>query len=507
MIDFDTIIIVELVYKKSQSRQTICIPVIIMLPMIDRTSQEPIRRQIYSQLKAQILCGALQQGEALASTRHLAGELGVSRSTVVEAYDMLLAEGFLESRQGSQTVVAAGIAIASPKKSVPISRQTERPLIRTDFSTGKPDLSSFPRTQWLRLLCRSAQQVQPASYGYTGPQGYKPLREEIAAWLSRSRGIHVMPEDVFITAGATHALRILADLLCADGGRVIMEDPCHKGLLDTLIASRCGVVPVPADDHGMQTDLLDGIENAQLIYVTPSHQFPLGGILPAARRAALIRYAREQRIYIAEDDYDSEFRFTGAPITPLYAMDPQRVIYIGTFSKSVFPALRVGFVLLPRELQPSWRNLRTHNDIQNPIFDQAALAAFFQTRAFDRHVRAMKKRYAARRGTLVHSLKEVFTDACSICGDAAGLHLAVRFQGMRFSEGFHTFCLERGINVTEMESHCITKGKHMNELLLGYGHLLPEEIQNGVKLLAEAVRAYTREQDDKAVCDHKLDES
>ncbi|MDP3448631.1 MAG: PLP-dependent aminotransferase family protein [Eubacteriales bacterium] len=465
-----------------------------MLPIIDRTGEEPIRRQIYRQLKEQLLSGALQQGEALASTRQLAGELGVSRSTVVEAYDMLLAEGFLESRQGSQTVVAAGIAMAAPHETATQPKVAQPHSMLVDFSTGKPDLSQFPRAQWIRLLCRSAQHLQPASYGYTGPQGYKPLREEIAAWLSRSRGIFVCSEDVFITAGATHALRILADLLCTNGGRVIMEDPCHKGLFDTLNACHCGIVPIPADDHGMQTDLLNGSEHAQLIYVTPSHQFPLGGILPAARRAALIRYAREQSIFVAEDDYDSEFRFTGAPITPLYALDPQRVIYIGTFSKSVFPALRIGFVLLPSELQARWRDLRTHNDIQNPVFDQAALASFLNTRSLDRHARTMRKHYAKRRQALANALTDYFGAEYSICGDAAGLHLAVRFHGKRFYEGFHAFCLERGINVSEMESHCIRKGNHMDELLLGYGHLPPEEIQNGVRLLADAMRAYAREQ-------------
>jgi len=227
-----------------------------------------------------------------------------------------------------------------------------------------------------------------------------------------------------------------------------------------------------------------------MVYVTPSHQFPLGGILPAARRASLIRYAREQEIYLVEDDYDSEFRFSGAPISPLYALDPQKVIYIGTFSKTVFPALRIGFALLPRELQSRWCYLRTHHDVQNPMFEQAALTEFLRSRALDRHIRTMRNRYAKRRQALVSALHDEFGADCTVCGDAAGLHLAASFTGKLFDQRFQSFCLERGVVVSTMESHCITKGQHLNQLLLGYGHLSPEEISGGVRLLAACIRAY-----------------
>lgn len=464
-----------------------------MLPIIDRISEEPIRRQIYRQLYAQILNGELRQGEALASTRQMANDLGVSRSTVVEAYDMLLAEGFLESRQGSQTVVAQGVAIPSVFAQHKPHDPKNRTPILADFTTGRPDLASFPRAQWNRLLQQAARTVLIEEYGYTGPQGYLPLREEIAAWLARSRGVSVSAEDIFITAGATHALHILADLLCGSGGRVILEDPCHKGLYDTLLAGNCEIAPVPADDHGMRTDTLSGDERAQMIYVTPSHQFPLGGILPASRRAALIRYAREQGIYIVEDDYDSEFRYTGAPISPLLSMDAERVIYVGTFSKTMFPALRIGYTILPKQLQSRWRYLRTHNDVQNPLFDQAALALFLQSRSFDRHIRTMKNRYAKRRQSLVAALKEHFGDGCVICGDAAGLHLAVKIIGVKFGDDFSSFCRKRGVVIKTMESHCIDHGTRKNQLVLGYGHIEIDAISEAVRFLKETIDAYQNE--------------
>ena len=463
-----------------------------MLPLIDKTSEEPLRRQLYQQLKTQILNGTLEQGEALLSTRQLAKELCVSRSTVVEAYDMLLAEGFLESRQGSQTVVASGVAIVRAVESEPILKEKEHCTILADFTTGRPDLSEFPYALWRRLLQQSAHSLRDEDFGYTGPQGYAPLREEITSWLSRSRGIRVRAEDIFITAGATHALRILADLLCPHGGRVMLEDPCHKGLYDTLIASGCEVIPVPADEQGLRVDCLSGQERAKMIYVSPSHQFPLGGIFPASRRAALIRYAREQDIYVIEDDYDSEFRYSGAPIAPLYTLDSQRVIYVGTFSKSVFPALRIGFAILPAALQSRWNYLRTHNDVQNPILDQATLALFLQSRSMDRFVRASRNRYEKRRKALVSSLVAQFGDEISVCGDAAGLHLAVQIKGYLFDSAFESALRERGIIVRTMEWHCIEKGNHLDQLVLGYGHMEQEEIEQSVQLLAQAIKSFAR---------------
>jgi GntR family transcriptional regulator/MocR family aminotransferase len=229
------------------------------------------------------------------------------------------------------------------------------------------------------------------------------------------------------------------------------------------------------------------------VYVTPSHQFPLGGILPAARRAALIRYAREKEVYIIEDDYDSEFRYCGEPVAPLYALDPQRVIYVGTFSKTLFPALRIGFVLLPRILQKRWRTLRTHADVQNPVFEQAALAMLLRTRKLDRHIQKMRRVYGQRRQALLDALKESFGNGFIPWGDAAGLHLAVQFPGMCFDDAFHKACQDQSIYVTPVDRHCIIKGCHSDKLLLGYGHLTPEMIWAGIPLLAQAVREGTKE--------------
>jgi len=455
---------------------------------LKRKSELKLWRQIYQALKDLILSGKLQAGEALPSTRELARELNVSRNTVCEAYDLLMAEGFIISRQGAPTRVADGLCIQSVEPPLPpqIIKKAAQP-ISISFRTGSPDLSQFPRFLWQQLLHKASEELPLEAFNYIGPQGLPELRREIAAWLFRSRGLKVPSDHIFITAGATHGLRLIADILCGDGQKILIEDPCHSGMLGIFINKGCSVVPIPADAEGIQTDYLAKYHKAGPIYVTPSHQFPLGGILPAARRAALIRFARENDLYIIEDDYDSEFRYSGEPIAPLYAMDPQRVIYVGTFSKTVFPALRIGYVILPSPLQARWCELRTHTDVQNPSLEQAALAEFLKTRKFDRHVRKMRKIYSQRRKVLLESLAEVFGKQWTAYGDSAGLHVAIEFPGMRFDEAFQQRCRENGLYITPVESYCLEKGRHQNKLLLGYGHLEPDAIKKGVALLSKII--------------------
>lgn len=456
---------------------------------LNRKSELQLWRQIYQDLKELMLSGQLKAGEALPSTRELARELNVSRNTVCEAYNLLIAEGFIISRQGAPTRVSDGLCIESVEP--PLSPKIKNNAVRSisvSFRTGRPDLSQFPRFLWQQLLHKTSEELPLEAFGYTGPQGLPELRGEIAAWLFRNRGLKVSSDDIFITAGATHGLHLIADLLCGDSKQILMEDPCHIGMLGTFINKGCSIVPIPVDADGMQTDYLSKRGGTGPIYVTPSHQFPLGGILPASRRAVLIRFARENDLYIIEDDYDSEFRYSGEPIAPLYTMDPQRVIYVGTFSKAVFPALRIGYVILPYPLQARWRDLRTHTDVQNPSFEQAALAEFLRTRKLDRHVQKMRKIYSQRRKVLLESLEEAFGSEWIAYGDSAGLHVAIDFPGMRFDEVFKKSCLQNGLYITPVESHCIEKGRHQSKLLIGYGHLEPDVIRNGVVLLSNIIK-------------------
>lgn len=454
---------------------------------LSREHGKPLKRQIYEELKSRILDGRIKANEALPSTRELSKNLGISRSTVGEAYDMLISEGYVVSRQGAPTRVAEGLCIE--RLVIPPARPDIRPApeLKADFHTGRPDLRQFPQFLWRQLLHKAAEDLPLEQYGYTGPRGIPALRAEIAAWLMRSRGLLTDPDHIFITAGATHALHLLAELLCGSRKQILMEDPCHSGMLRTFLQKQCLIIPVPADFQGLRTDLLPSAGDTCAVYVTPSHQFPLGGILPASRRAALIRYARENDLYIIEDDYDSEFRYCGEPVAPLCAMDPQRVIYVGTFSKILFPALRIGYVILPGQLHQQWETLRTHSDVQNPPFEQAALAHFLRTGKLERHIRNMRKLYGYRREVLLDTLRQTLHGSWTACGDAAGLHMTVDFPGMRFEDAFRKYCLRNGIYITPMEKHCIVKGRHESKLLLGYGHLDPDEIKSGVRLLSGAI--------------------
>lgn len=401
---------------------------------------------------------------------------------------MLITEGFVQSRQGAPTRVAEGLCVnADGPKPDRAVRKEQEPQDSADFQTGRPDLRRFPKYLWQQILRKTSAELSLSQFGYDGPRGMPELRSEISAWLFRSKGLSVEADSIFITAGATHALHIISKLLSKNGKRIAMEDPCNQGILQTFYDAGCGILPIPVDEKGIQPDLLKDEADVSAVYVTPSHQFPLGGILPAGRRAELIRYARKNGIYLIEDDYDSEFRYAGEPVAPLYAMDSQRVIYVGTFSKVLFPAIRIGYVIMPEDLRRDWCEARTHTDVQNSPFEQAALAEFLRTRKFDRHIKKMRKLYGTRRSALLEALKAAFGDTWRVLGDAAGLHLVIQFPGICFDEAFLKRCRDSGIRISTAEQHCIRKGRHMDMLLLGYGHMEPQEIQASVTELYSAI--------------------
>ncbi|KOP68674.1 GntR family transcriptional regulator [Bacillus sp. FJAT-18019] len=449
---------------------------------LQRSSDVSLKRQIYVALREHIIRGNLKAGETLPSSRQLALELQVSRNTIIEAFEMLSVEGYIVSRIGAPTRVAEGLMLDTKTESRPSPGIEDIPEYIADFRTGLPDLRLFPRYAWQRVTMKALSELSSPLLGYTGPQGMSALRDEIACWLHRSKGLVVNSQDIFITAGATHALHIVSELLYQDVKNIYFEDPCNIEMLKTFINKGFKISHIPVDQHGIQTDHLKNAPGYP-VYVTPSHQFPFGGILPAERRAALIRFARHTNSYIIEDDYDSEFRYYGEPVAPLHAMDADRVIYIGTFSKTLFPALRIGYAVVPRSLQQRWCYLRTYTDVQNPPFEQAALAEFLHTRKLDRHISKMRKIYRERRQVLLASLKEYFGDDWRVWGDAAGLHLTVEFQGAMFDEAFRQKARKELIRITPLDYHCIQKGVHANKLLFGYGHLEPAEIRAGIDLL------------------------
>ena len=338
--------------------------------ILNRKSEVTLRRQIYAALKERMMDGALAAGEALPSTREMARQLGVSRSTVCEAYEMLIAEGFALSRGGAATRVAPGLHLERSPKAKPREEGEKTCRIEVDFLTGRPDLKAFPRFAFTQALNAAAQHMPLPRLGYSGPQGMRELRAEISSWLYRSRGISADPGDIFVTTGTTHALHVTANLLYRPGDKIVVEDPCHIVMRQMFIDRGYQVIPVPVDRQGMQTEYL-GPENACAVYVTPSHQFPLGGILPAGRRAALIRYAKESGGYIIEDDYDSEFRYGGEPVAPLYAMDPrQRGLSWAPLARCCSRRCASAMPCCPAcRIREAWCDTsHAHGPVQNPPF-------------------------------------------------------------------------------------------------------------------------------------------
>jgi len=457
--------------------------------ILERNHQIPIKRQIYQNLRDKILQGGLASGEALPSTRDLSSQLHVSRNTVCEAYEMLMAEGFVVHRPGAPTRVATDLRVLSGHASHEEEPEKTHTTFRHNFKTGRPDLTAFPIYLWQRMMRKAMDELRIEDYDYAGPEGSLSLRTEIAAWLFRGRGMRVLPENIFITAGATQALHLIPALLSSSGKRIAIEDPCNPGLYETLHHAGSTLHPIPVDEYGIRPEFLEGgLYSA--VYLTPSHQFPLGGILHAQRRVKLIRYAREENAYLIEDDYDSEFRYLGDPVSPLYTMDPERVIYVGTFSKVLFPAIRIGYVILPQSLQRRWCDLRLYTDVQSSPFEQAALAELLRTRKFDRHIGKMRRLYQERRAALLRALGDIFDEPWKVCGDAAGLHLTVQFTSRIFDASFLRHCRAQGLWISTVEYHSIVKGLHRDQLLIGYGHLTPEQIRDGIMCLKKCIETY-----------------
>ena len=459
---------------------------------LDRSKSRALSAQLYRQLRAQILSGERRAGEQLPSTRSLSAELHVSRNTVQTAYGQLESEELIVSRTGSGVFV--GQLPIPTNQRAPKSAQAQNTSLSPDsippacvnFDSGLPAVSLFPRANWNRTVSRAFLEAPNAALGYDDPQGRPELRAAIAAWLERARGMRCDAEQILITSGAKQGLTLIAKCLLNSDSVVWMEDPCNANIRSIVAYHNSHILPVPVDSLGIRTECLPKQKLGTLLFVTPARQFPMGGTLPMRRRAELIDFARASGCWIVEDDYDSEFRYDGAPVRSLYELDDARVIYVGTFSKYLFPSLRLGFLLLPKSLVPSfreWKRLSDHHT--NSVF-QLALARWMESGALERHLRRMKKTYRLRRAELISLIRERFGDAAEILGDDSGLHLIVSFHNAVFTPELVTTIRERGIYVVPVSKHAVLGG-HDRELILGFGALEPEQMRRGLDILAECL--------------------
>ncbi|UOF90036.1 PLP-dependent aminotransferase family protein [Fodinisporobacter ferrooxydans] len=458
---------------------------------IDRSSNLPLFRQVYNEIRTKILRGELYGGERLPSTRELASELQVSRNVMLEAFDLLFAEGFIESRQGSGTFVTHGAQLNQQHIHEPLAepmklKPTREPDI-IDFRSGVPAFDFFPRKLWGQLASKVCAELPETAMCYDKPEGRPELRHALSKYLRRMRGVVCHPDQIVITAGTTQALSIVAKLLSTEKQEVIAEDPITHEVQTIFSSHGCHLQPISVDADGMQTEQIHSASKPAFVYVTPSHQFPLGGTLPVKRRIDLIRFARSANCCIVEDDYDSEYRYEGPPISSLQGLDPERVVYLGTFSKTVLPSLRIGFMVLPWDFIEQVRNLKWLADLHTPSIDQLILARFIEEGHLERHIFKMKKIYRKRRNFLIDSLNRHFSDKVHILGHSTGLHLIAEFSDVEFTPQMLEKIEQSGTRVYPVETHAIQKGRHKNQVILGYGNLTEEKIEEGIQRLHERI--------------------
>lgn len=467
---------------------------------IDTTSTMPLHRQIYEAWRRGILAGRFRQGDRVPSSRELAQALRVSRSTVTQAYEQLFAEGYLQTLRGSGTFVRGDLhehSLPSPAASkalaavpsIKLSRFGARltqdfvyapqPRDHICFSRWSPDVANFPIAIWRKLLARHLKTPPRELLDYARqPQGYDPLRKEIAAYVARSRAVRCTPEQVVVLNGSQQALELCARLLCDPGEAAAFEDPGYLGTRRIFEAAGIRVRPARVDEQGIVIGTI--AKGARLAYVTPSHQFPLGVSMSLARRLELLAWARKQHAVIIEDDYDSEYRYSGPPLPALQGLAHDvPVIYCGTFSKVMFPALRIGFAVLPDALVAPFRRAKWLADRSAPVIEQAALTEFIAEGHLERHIRRMRRLYGSRRAVLVDALRKHCGDSIEILGEAAGMHLALRTT----DAGFEQRAQRSKVQIVSTRDYYLGAPR-TGEFLLGFSSLSEPSIREGVRRLA-----------------------
>ncbi|WP_410620222.1 PLP-dependent aminotransferase family protein [Amycolatopsis sp. cmx-8-4] len=457
---------------------------------IDLTGTRGHRDAIYRQLRAAILEGRIRPGEALPPTRELAQRLAVSRTTVSAAYDRLTAEGFLAGRVGSGTFVTASPA-ARPEPShvsgvrplpewdaVPSPPAPFAPAPEFDFRPGVPDLTRFPFVTWRRLVTQRLRAGQADLMTYGDPQGHAGLRAEIARHAGVSRDVRASAGQVVVTAGAQQTTDLVARVLLRPGDLAAVEDPGYPPPRLVLESRGVRVAPVPVDDSGIVVAAIPA--GTRLVYVTPSHQYPLGLSMSLDRRLELLDWAERHDAVLVEDDYDTEFRYTGRPLEPLHSLDSRgRVVYVGSFSKVLSPALRLGFLIAPPALVPALVKARYLTDWHAPNVEQAALAAFMAEGGFARHVRRMRKVYRDRHELLSRLLVRDFADVLTPLPSTAGLHLSA--ASVFDTRSWVRRARHHGVRLYSLGDFGVGERRH--GLVFGYGAVAAERLEPGLARL------------------------
>ncbi|MGZ0149021.1 MocR-like pyridoxine biosynthesis transcription factor PdxR [Kribbella sp. WER1] len=448
-----------------------------LLVELHRDNGVPLHQQLESAIRTRIRAGLLRAETVMPSTRALAQDLGLSRGVVVEAYQQLVAEGYLISRGGGYTLVA-DIAVISPSAT---ARPTAGPP-RIDFRYSKPDVSQFPRAAWLRSVRRVLNETPNRSLAYIDGRGTLELRTALSDYLNRVRGTAARPENMMICNGFAQGSRLLLQVLVAQGyKRLAVEDPSDNDLREVAEASGIEVVGVPMLATGLDVAALTR-SGADVVLVTAAHQFPTGAVASAETRAALVAWGG----LVIEDDYDAEYRYDREPIGALQGLAPDRVAYAGTASKTLAPGLRLGWLILPSSLVEPMTQAKLMDDRGSPVLDQLAFADFVAHGEFDRHLRRMRPRYRELRDTLVERLAARVPELEPV-GVSAGLHVMTWLPPGLDEVALQDAALERGLGVYGLAPYWLA-GDGPAGLVFGYGSLSRSEVVEGIDLLADAIR-------------------
>jgi GntR family transcriptional regulator/MocR family aminotransferase len=480
---------------------------------VERGAAAPLHKQIYDGFRAAILRGDLRPAQRIPSSRELAAELHVSRFPVLNAYAQLLAEGYFESQVGAGTFVSASLPeqrmsvpepaerpVPTPTGPRPISQRSmlyptfrSTPVIRGwgAFGVHQPALDQFPFPIWSGLVSRHSRNPNANAIHYVNPLGLERFRQALCDYLRTARGVQCEPDQVMIVSGSQQALDITARVLFDPGDAVWLEEPGYSLQRIVLKAAQCKLVPVPVDEEGMQVSLgIRKSRKARAAFVTPSHHYPLGVTMSATRRIQLLNWAQDAGAWIVEDDYDSEYRYESLPIASLHGLDVHaRVIYIGTFSKVLFPSLRIGYLVVPRDLVERFIAVRHAMDIFPPYLYQEVLTDFILEGHFTRHIRRMRQVYSERRTALVNSLKTEFpaNSGIQVHGSEAGMHLAITLpRGHNDLEISAEAARERLWLWPLSPSYISDQPRH--GLVLGFGSIAPENIPQAVRKLRSILR-------------------
>ncbi len=477
---------------------------------LDRRSRLPIYRQLYEGFRDAILERRLRAGQRIPSTRTLAAELGVSRLPLLNAFEQLVAEGYFRSVTGSGTFVASvtlppsarerprGAATIRGRR--PVSRETDFLLASsTDpwlggwgaFRVSEPAVDRFPKGVWARLVARNARagKAEPPKMNYGDPMGYRPFREAIASYLRTARAVQCEADQIMVVSGSQQALSLIARVLLDPGTPVWIEEPGYRGARDVFRLRNARLVPVPVDEEGL--DVSVGIErspNAGAAYVTPSHQYPLGMVMSASRRLQLLDWARRAGAWIIEDDYDSEYRYESLPIASLQGLDrDSRVLYVGTFSKVLFPSLRLGYLVLPPDLVERFTAVRDASDIFPPTFLQTVLADFLREGHFARHLRKTRALYRERRSALVDAIRMQPEGLLEVRGDEAGMHLVATLSKPGDDRAASVRAARRRLWAMPLSS-CYVDRATLSGFVLGFGGIDVLQMPAAVRELVASLR-------------------